>query len=121
MEEGDALVAYSDGIPEAWKSEKDMYGMGRLKRSVNEYSDLPSALAIRNAILADVKEWAGDWKQMDDITALVLKKTKGGVEAAGKDAIQKTVEKAEASKKEEVSKKEEAEKPESKGEKGSKS
>jgi serine phosphatase RsbU (regulator of sigma subunit) len=119
LEEGDALVAYSDGIPEAWKSEKDMYGMGRLKRSVNEYSDLPSALAIRNAILADVKEWTGGWKQMDDITALVLKKTKGGIEAAGKDSIQKTVEKAEASKKEEVPGKKEAKKPESKGDKDS--
>jgi HAMP domain-containing protein len=75
METGDVIVAYSDGIPECWKNEKEMYGMGRLKRAVNDYSDLPSAFAIRNALLADVKEYAGKYKQLDDITLIVLKKT----------------------------------------------
>ncbi len=74
METGDVLVVYSDGIPECWKNEKEMYGMGRLKRAVNDYSDLPSAFAIRNALLADVKEFAGKYKQMDDITLIVIKK-----------------------------------------------
>ncbi|HLG25526.1 MAG TPA: PP2C family protein-serine/threonine phosphatase [Candidatus Gracilibacteria bacterium] len=74
MEKGDALIVYSDGIPESWKSETEMYGMGRLKRAVSEYCDLPSAFAIRNALLADVKEFSGKWKQMDDITIMVLKR-----------------------------------------------
>jgi HAMP domain-containing protein len=74
LESGDVLVVYSDGIPECWKNEKEMYGMGRLKRAVNDYSDLPSAFAIRNALLADVKEFAGKYKQMDDITLIVIKK-----------------------------------------------
>ena len=74
-EKDDVLIIYSDGIPESWKNEKEMYGMGRLKRAVNEYSDLPSAFAIRNALLADVKEFAAGYKQMDDITIVVLKKT----------------------------------------------
>jgi serine phosphatase RsbU (regulator of sigma subunit) len=74
LETGDVLVAYSDGIPECWKNEKEMYGMGRLKRAVSDYSDLPSAFAIRNALLADVKEYAGKYKQLDDITLIVLKK-----------------------------------------------
>lgn len=74
MEKDDVLVAYSDGIPECWKNEKEMYGMGRLKRAVNEYSDLPTAFSIRNALLADVKEYAAGYKQMDDITIMVLKK-----------------------------------------------
>jgi len=75
MESGDVLVAYSDGIPECWKNENEMYGMGRLKRAVSDYSDLPSAFAIRNALLADVKEYAGKYKQLDDITLIVLKKS----------------------------------------------
>lgn len=75
MEKGDTLVVYSDGIPECWKNEKEMYGMARLKRAVSEYSDLPSAFALRNALLADVKEFAGKYKQMDDITLIVLKRT----------------------------------------------
>jgi serine phosphatase RsbU (regulator of sigma subunit) len=74
LEKDDVLVAYSDGIPECWKNESEMYGMGRLKRAVSDYSDLPSAFAIRNALLADVKEFAGKYKQMDDITLIVLKK-----------------------------------------------
>jgi len=75
MEKGDTLVIYSDGIPECWKNETEMYGMARLKRAVSEYSDLPSAFSLRNALLADVKEFAGKYKQMDDITLIVLKRT----------------------------------------------
>ncbi len=75
LEEGDVIVAYSDGIPEAWKNEKEMYGIDSLKRAVGEYSRLENALAIRNALLSDVKEFAGDWKQMDDMTLMVLKRT----------------------------------------------
>jgi serine phosphatase RsbU (regulator of sigma subunit) len=72
---GDVLVVYSDGIPECWKNEKEMDGMGSLKRAVNDYSDLPTAFAIRNALIADVKEYEGKYKQMDDITLIVMKRT----------------------------------------------
>lgn len=78
MEEGDCLIVYSDGIPEAWKNEKEMYGMTGLKRAVSEYGPLENALAIRNAILSDVKQFTGNWKQMDDITLMVLKRTAEG-------------------------------------------
>lgn len=74
LEKDDVLVLYSDGIPECWKNDKEMYGMPRFKRAISEYSDLPSAIAIRNALLADVKEYSGKYKQMDDITLVVLKK-----------------------------------------------
>jgi len=75
LEKDDVLVLYSDGIPESWKNEKEMYGMSRFKRAVSEYSDLPSAIAIRNALIADVKEFSGKFKQQDDITLIVLKRT----------------------------------------------
>lgn len=74
LEKDDVLVLYSDGIPESWKDDKEMYGMARFKRAVTEYSNLPSAMAIRNALLADVKEFSGKYKQMDDITLIVLKR-----------------------------------------------
>jgi serine phosphatase RsbU (regulator of sigma subunit) len=77
MEEGDALVIYSDGIPEAWKNDNEMYGMARLKRAVSDYGDLPTAFAIRNALMADVKEFTAGWRQMDDITVMVIKRTRG--------------------------------------------
>lgn len=74
LEKDDVLVLYSDGIPESWKNDREMYGMARFKRAVSEYSDLPSSIAIRNALLADVKEFSGKYKQMDDITLIVLKR-----------------------------------------------
>lgn len=84
MEEGDCLIIYSDGIPEAWKNDKEMYGMSGLKRAVTDYGHLQDALSIRNAILSDVKEFMGNWKQMDDITLMVLKRSdKGGPTSAG--------------------------------------
>lgn len=74
MEKDDVAILYSDGIPEAWKNKAETYGMQNFKRAVQEYSDLPSAEAIKNAIFADVKEFCGKYKQMDDMTVVVFKK-----------------------------------------------
>lgn len=74
MNVGDCVVMYSDGIPEAWKSQKENYGMERFKSTVQQFGMLPSATEIRNSILKNVKEFMGDYKQMDDITIMVIKK-----------------------------------------------
>lgn len=74
LEPGDSVIVYTDGIPEAWRNEKDMYGMERFKKNVAMCGDLGSASAIRNAIFADVREFTGTYKQMDDITAMILKR-----------------------------------------------
>ncbi len=71
---GDVLVLYSDGIPEAWKSEKEMYGMERFMQIVKQYSKFDTSLAIRNALLADVHTFRSGFKQMDDITTIVIKR-----------------------------------------------
>lgn len=70
----DVLVLYSDGIPEAWKNEKENYGIDRFKSTLQQYANLPTATEIRNSILKNVKEFMGDYKQMDDITIVVLKR-----------------------------------------------
>ncbi len=74
LEPGDFLVLYSDGIPEAWRNEKEMYGMDRFKNIVKACGSLERASAIRNTIFADVKQFTGEFKQMDDITTMVIKK-----------------------------------------------
>jgi len=74
LEIGDSIILYSDGIPEAWKNEKENYGIDRFKSAVKQYGNLESAIAIRNAILQDVKAFMGDHKQMDDITIIVIKR-----------------------------------------------
>ncbi|MBI4232446.1 SpoIIE family protein phosphatase [Candidatus Peregrinibacteria bacterium] len=74
LKSGDHLVIYSDGIPECWKDEKENYGMERLKQASIKFANLATAEEIKNAILADVKSYAGSYKQMDDITIIVVKK-----------------------------------------------
>lgn len=74
MEKGDVVVVYSDGIPEAWRSESENYGMERLKSIIGQVSNLETALAVQTAIWADVKQFTAGYKQMDDMTILVLKK-----------------------------------------------
>lgn len=74
MEEGDVMVLYTDGIPEAWANDKECYGMSRLKRAVSEFAQLKTAEEIKKAILADVKTFMGNYEQKDDITLLIYKR-----------------------------------------------
>ena len=72
----DVFVLYTDGIPEAWKNEKETFGMERLKEAIKKHSGKQTAQEIHDAILADVRAYMGDYPQADDITLLVIKKTK---------------------------------------------
>ncbi len=72
---GDVFVLYTDGIPEAWQSETESYGMDRFKASIQKNSALATAQEIHDAILNDVRSFMGDYPQADDITLLVLKRT----------------------------------------------
>ncbi len=75
LETGDCIVLYTDGVPEAWRNEKEQYGMPEFKRVVTQSCDLASAEAIKVALLANVKQWTQGYEQKDDITVMVLKKT----------------------------------------------
>lgn len=74
LEAGDFIVLYSDGIPEAWKNANESYGMERFVDAVARAGELPTANAIKDAILADVKAFVGEHEQADDITILVIKR-----------------------------------------------
>ena len=71
----DVFVFYTDGIPEAWKNEKETYGMDSLKASVKAHSKGKTAQEIHDGILKDVRDFMGDYPQADDITLLVVKRT----------------------------------------------
>lgn len=71
---GDCVVLYSDGIPEAGGEHGEQYGMQRFKRALSEHGELSSAEAIKNALIADVKQFMGSETQLDDITIVVMKK-----------------------------------------------
>jgi HAMP domain-containing protein len=75
LETGDYLVIYSDGIPEAFRNDKECYGMDRFLAAAKQFGDLETSLAIKEAFLADVEEFVAGHPQSDDITIIVLKKT----------------------------------------------
>ncbi len=70
----DVLVFYTDGIPEAWKNEKDQYGMERFKASIARHAGLKTAQGIHDALLKDVRDFMGKYPQQDDITLIVAKR-----------------------------------------------
>jgi HAMP domain-containing protein len=74
LEVGDYLVIYSDGIPEAWRSKEELYGMERFTKSIENCAHLETAEDIKKAILADVEKFAAGYRQMDDITIIVVKR-----------------------------------------------
>ncbi|MBN2087563.1 SpoIIE family protein phosphatase [Candidatus Peregrinibacteria bacterium] len=76
LEIGDVVVFYTDGIPEAWANEKDIYGMDKFKESIIKNSKLKTAQEIHDAIIKDVRTFMGTFPQADDITIIVVKRTK---------------------------------------------
>jgi sigma-B regulation protein RsbU (phosphoserine phosphatase) len=72
---GDCIVLYSDGIPEAVNERGEQYGMQRMKRALNDQGELTSAEAIKNSLIADVKQFMGNAPQADDITIVVIRKS----------------------------------------------
>ncbi|NIA02106.1 MAG: SpoIIE family protein phosphatase [Nitrospirae bacterium] len=75
FEPGDYLVIYSDGIPEAWKNEKENYGMERFEAFVKQAGAVAkNAEELKTMILDDVKKFTAGFEQKDDITLIVLKR-----------------------------------------------
>ncbi len=69
--EGDKIFQYTDGITEATNINNELFGMERLKESLNRVKD-KNAKEITEAIKADVDAFAGEAPQFDDITMLCL-------------------------------------------------
>ena len=75
LEQGDIMVLYSDGFPEAQNEHNEQYGMQRLRRIVQQAGDdLLSAEAIKNAVFSDVVQFIGIREHLDDITIVVMKR-----------------------------------------------
>jgi len=74
LKKGDAIMLYSDGLPEAWQNEKDTYGMERLTETFSKYGELKTADAIQKATFKDVNDFRGKFEQKDDMTLIIIKK-----------------------------------------------
>jgi sigma-B regulation protein RsbU (phosphoserine phosphatase) len=72
LDEGDAVLFYSDGITEAMNAQREEYGDERLMEIVRQ-TDGMSAEATEQTILTDVYGFLGDQSPQDDITLVVLR------------------------------------------------
>ncbi len=72
LDKGDVLVAYTDGVTEAFNARDEDFGEKRLAAAVLRHRD-KSAAGIEEAITAEVREWRGEAPQSDDVTLVVLK------------------------------------------------
>ena len=75
LQPGDFVVVYSDGIPESWRNDDEIFGIERLVACATEAGQtLKTAAEIEEKILKDTKDFAAGYKQMDDITIMVVKR-----------------------------------------------
>jgi sigma-B regulation protein RsbU (phosphoserine phosphatase) len=69
---GDLIVFYTDGISETMNDAFDCYGEPRLAKVLEQYAHLPFE-QLRSFIFADLRAFAGDADQHDDMTMILLK------------------------------------------------
>ncbi len=68
---GESVIFYTDGISEALNEASEEYGIERLKAVLAPYN-FASPEAVNQAIFEDVRLFAGNTAQSDDITCLTL-------------------------------------------------
>lgn len=73
LEPGDTLILYTDGVTEAFNEQKLQFGESNLEKTLKSVPGAGSQEIIE-AIREDVKEFAGNEQQSDDITILTLKR-----------------------------------------------
>ncbi|HTF64380.1 MAG TPA: SpoIIE family protein phosphatase, partial [Edaphobacter sp.] len=73
METGDMVVLATDGFFEWENAEGEQFGIARLTQAVRNARHLPSEQIIAELYSA-VKTFANGTKQMDDLTAVVIKR-----------------------------------------------
>lgn len=72
LEKGDFVVLYTDGITEAQNENEEFYDESRLKKLIKR-AKTDSAEELRNLIIEDVRNFAGNALQFDDMTLVVIK------------------------------------------------
>ena len=73
LEHGDTLLLYTDGVTEATDADYGEYGEGRLEALLKQHTK-DDCQQIIDKVKEDVKAFAGDVEQSDDITLLALKR-----------------------------------------------
>ncbi len=72
LRQGDVLLVFTDGVPEAHDSENEEFGEERLQQLLRQVAHL-TAGEISATISAEMKRWIGKAEQYDDLTFIVMK------------------------------------------------
>ncbi|HOV14723.1 MAG TPA: SpoIIE family protein phosphatase, partial [Spirochaetota bacterium] len=70
LDDRDKIILYTDGVPEARNSERELYGAERFKNLILENANL-DANNLVNKIFEAIKSFKGDEESSDDIAVLV--------------------------------------------------
>ena len=74
LDPGGTLLIYTDGITEAETTDREEYGIERLRESLLRHRDLPPE-ALAETIEQDLLAFVGDYPFHDDRTMLILQRT----------------------------------------------
>lgn len=74
MNQGDVILLYTDGVPEANNEEEELYGMERFCKSAQKHSDKAKKdiEEFLKCVRSDVSKFVGKAEQFDDLTMLAL-------------------------------------------------
>ncbi|HZK60550.1 MAG TPA: SpoIIE family protein phosphatase, partial [Anaerovoracaceae bacterium] len=72
---GDLLIMYTDGLVESQNTFEEFYGLNRLKKIIHANKQ-KSAKAALNAIVRSWQKFNGNNSQSDDLTIIIVKRTK---------------------------------------------
>ena len=72
LNEGDTIFMYSDGFPELFNDQKDMFGYERVKQEIQRVAQNDSQTII-DELNKVIDDWAGEKTPDDDITFVVIK------------------------------------------------
>ena len=75
LDQGDILVVYSDGLPDAQNPQEEMFGEERLLKLIRQEATLGSQ-ALEQKLLKAIEEFTQGTPQTDDITFVVVEKCK---------------------------------------------
>jgi sigma-B regulation protein RsbU (phosphoserine phosphatase) len=75
LEDDSILVAYSDGVTEAMNVQEEMFGEERIAAVIDQHKLAPASEIIDHLVSA-VKTFAAGHPQSDDITVVVMRRTK---------------------------------------------
>jgi serine phosphatase RsbU (regulator of sigma subunit) len=73
LEEGDVLVVYSDGLPDAQNRGEEMFGVSKLLKIIQQEAPAGS-LALEQSLLQAIEEFTQGVPQTDDITFVIVER-----------------------------------------------